>query len=56
MTIEALSILIYGLLIFLSVLIQGIYASKTAGASYGFTNRENRNQTKARWASALIIR
>lgn len=40
MTLEALNIFIYVLLIFGAFVVQGIYSSLTAGAAYGFSNRE----------------
>jgi uncharacterized MAPEG superfamily protein len=39
MTLEALSILVYALLIFGAIAVQGAYASRTAGLAYGFSNR-----------------
>lgn len=41
MTLESLSILIYTLLIFAAVLVQGVYSSRTAGPAFGFSNRED---------------
>ena len=40
MAVEVWSIFIYVILAFLLILIQAIYSSKTAGADYGFSNRE----------------
>lgn len=40
MTLETLSILIYGLLIFGAVAVQATYAALTAGLAFGFSNRE----------------
>lgn len=40
MTLEALSILIYTLLIFGAVAVQATYSALTAGPAFGFSNRE----------------
>jgi uncharacterized MAPEG superfamily protein len=40
MTLEALSILIYALLIFGAVAVQATYAALTAGLAFGFSNRD----------------
>lgn len=40
MILEALSIVIYTLLIFGAIGVQGSYAARTAGQAYGFSNRE----------------
>ena len=46
MTLEALSIFTYGLLVFLGVLIQATYKGKTAGPAYGFSNNETPQPNK----------
>ncbi len=46
MTIEAWSIFIYGLLVFISVFIQATYIGKTAGPAYGFSNHETPQPNK----------
>ncbi|WP_292294878.1 MAPEG family protein [Marivita sp.] len=40
MTLEALSIVIYTLLIFAAVMVQAVYSARTAGPAFGFSNRE----------------
>lgn len=40
MTLEALSIVIYALLIFAAVSVQAAYAAVTGGLAFGFSNRE----------------
>ena len=40
MTLEALSILIYALLMFAAVTVQATYSARTAGLTFGFSNRE----------------
>ena len=40
MTLETISVLIYALLIFAAIAVQGAYSSLTAGPAYGFSNRE----------------
>jgi uncharacterized MAPEG superfamily protein len=46
MTIEAWSIFIYGMLGFIVIFSQAMYASLTAGATYGFTNRDKPQPNK----------
>lgn len=41
MTLEALSIVIYAILIFGAVAVQASYAAVTAGLAFGFSNRES---------------
>ncbi|NJM35001.1 MAG: hypothetical protein HC850_10185 [Rhodomicrobium sp.] len=48
MTVEAWSIFIYGLLVFLGVTLQATYQTMTAGPEYGVTNRDKPQPGKGR--------
>lgn len=48
MTIEAWSIFLYGLLVFLVIFIQAAYSGITEGLAFGFSNRDKRPSHKGR--------